>query len=97
MGETLKLLVSEYIPNREVLHAQWLKTMLNLVGIHVCQTKRLLLKIFSMNTWSITLLIQSWPKISAPRVNMNKEGCENESALLILLIFYLKHSQQSNL
>ncbi len=24
-GETLKLLVSEYIPNREVLHAQWLK------------------------------------------------------------------------
>ncbi len=31
---------------------------------------------------------QSWPKISAPLVNMIKEGCENESALLILLIFY---------
>ncbi len=34
--------------------------------------------------------IQSWPKISAPLVNMIKEGCENESALLILLIYYLK-------
>ncbi len=28
---------------------------------------------------------------------MIKEGCENEYALLILLIFYLKHSQKSNL
>ncbi len=28
---------------------------------------------------------------------MIKEGCENESALLILLIFYLKNSQKSNL
>ncbi len=28
---------------------------------------------------------------------MNKEGCENLSALLILLIFYLKKSQKSNL
>ncbi len=34
--------------------------------------------------------IQSWSKISAPLVDMNKEGYENESALLILLIFYLK-------
>ncbi len=25
------------------------------------------------------------------------KGCENESALLILLIFYLKNSQKSNL
>ncbi len=29
-------------------------------------------------------------------VNMIKEGCENVSALLILLIFYLKNSQKSN-
>ncbi len=28
---------------------------------------------------------------------MIKEGCENLSALLILLIFYLKKSQKSNL
>ncbi len=28
---------------------------------------------------------------------MFKEGCENESALLILLIFYLKNAQKSNL
>ncbi len=28
---------------------------------------------------------------------MIKEGCENVSALLILLIFYLKNSQKSNL
>ncbi len=33
----------------------------------------------------------------APLVNMIKEGCENESAFLILLIFYLKKSQKSNL
>ncbi len=36
-------------------------------------------------------------KISAPSVSMIKEGCENESALLNLLIFYLKNSQKSNL
>ncbi len=36
------------------------------------------------------MYIQSWPKISAPLVNMIKEGCENESVLLIHLIFYLK-------
>ncbi len=41
--------------------------------------------------------IQSWPNISAPLVNMIKEGCENESALLILLIFYKTKSQKSNL
>ncbi len=40
--------------------------------------------------------LHSWPKISAPLVNMIKD-CENESALLILLIFYLKKSQKSNL
>ncbi len=28
---------------------------------------------------------------------MIKEGCENQSALLILLIFYKKKSQKSNL
>jgi len=38
--------------------------------------------------------IQSWPKISAPLVNMIKGSCENQSALLILLIFYLKKSQK---
>ncbi len=30
-------------------------------------------------------------------VNMFKKVCENESALLILLIFYIKKSQKSNL
>ncbi len=34
--------------------------------------------------------------ISAPLVSMIKGGCENVSALLILLIFYLKKSQKSN-
>ncbi len=48
------------------------------------------------NECSIVLEIQSWPKISAPLVNMIK-GCENESALLILVIFYFKNSQKSNL
>ncbi len=41
--------------------------------------------------------IQSWPNISAPLVNMIKEGCENVSALLILLTFYFKMSKKSNL
>ncbi len=36
-------------------------------------------------------------KISAHLVNMIKEGCQNSSALLILFIFFLKHSQKSNL
>ncbi len=40
------------------------------------------------------MYVQSWPKISAPLVNMIKEGCENESALLILLIIYLKKSKK---
>ncbi len=43
------------------------------------------------------LIIQSWPKTSAPLVNIIKGGCENKSALLILLIFYLKTSQKSNI
>ncbi len=52
-----------------------------------------------MNAVFIILLIfiQSWPKISAPLVNMIQEGCENKLALLIILIFYLKKSQKSNL
>ncbi len=45
----------------------------------------------------IYIYIQSWPKISAPLVNMIKEVCENESALLILLIFYLKKFTKCNL
>ncbi len=36
---------------------------------------------------------QSWTKISAPLVNMIKEGSQNESALLILFIFYLKKNK----
>ncbi len=42
---------------------------------------------------------QSWSELLAPlgNINMIKEGCENESALLILLIFYLNKSQKSNL
>ncbi len=44
---------------------------------------------------SVTKVLQSWPKISAPLVNMTKGGCENVSALLILLIFYLKKSNLS--
>ncbi len=43
------------------------------------------------------IYIESWPKISAPLVNMIKEGCENESALLILLIYNFFKSQKSNL
>ncbi len=39
--------------------------------------------------------IHSWPYILAPLVNIIEEGCENESALLILFIFYLKKSQKS--
>ncbi len=34
---------------------------------------------------------------SVPLVNRIKEGCENLSMLLILLISYLKYSQKSNL
>ncbi len=32
--------------------------------------------------------VQSWSELLAPLVNMIKEGSENKSALLILLIFY---------
>ncbi len=35
-------------------------------------------------------------KILAPLVNMIKEGCENYSALLILLIFFFKMHKKSN-
>ncbi len=42
-------------------------------------------------------VIQTWSELLAPLVNMIKEGCENESASLILLIFYLKKSQKFNL
>ncbi len=41
--------------------------------------------------------INTWPKILEPLVNMTKEVSENESALLILLIFYLINAQKSNL
>ncbi len=32
--------------------------------------------------------IQWWSELLAPLANMIKEGCENESALLIIFIFY---------
>ncbi len=41
--------------------------------------------------------IYMWSELLAPLVNMIKEGYGNESALLILLIFYLENSQKSNL
>ncbi len=41
--------------------------------------------------------LHTWSELLAPLVNMTKEGCENKSALLILLIFYFKKSQKSNL
>ncbi len=44
----------------------------------------------------INLVLQSWPKILAHLVNMIKEGGENYSALLILLIFFY-YSYKSNL
>ncbi len=48
--------------------------------------------------WSILIFIlQSWSELMAPLVNMIKEGSENKPALLIILIFYLKKSQKSNL
>ncbi len=34
--------------------------------------------------------IYTWSELLVPLVNMIKEGCGNKSALLILLIFYLK-------
>ncbi len=36
----------------------------------------------------IYIYIQSWSELLAPMVNIINEGCENESALLIRLIFY---------
>ncbi len=45
----------------------------------------------------IYIYIHTWSELMVPMVNMIKEGCENKSALLILLNFYLKKSQKSNL
>ncbi len=41
--------------------------------------------------------IQCPPLILAPLINMSKGGCENKSALFILLIFHSINSQNSNL
>ncbi len=41
--------------------------------------------------------LQCPPLILAPLINMSKGGCENKSALFILLIFHSKNSQNSNL
>ncbi len=38
----------------------------------------------------IYIYIQSWSELLATMVNVINEGCENESALLIRLIFYKK-------
>ncbi len=43
------------------------------------------------------LNLQCPPLILAPLINMSKGGCENKSALFILLIFHSKNSQNSNL
>ncbi len=43
------------------------------------------------------IYIQCPPLILAPLINMSKGGCENKSALFILLIFHSKNSQNSNL
>ena len=57
-----------------------------------------LIKWFHFIWWSLLKFtlshLQSWPKISAPLVNMIKEGCENSSALIIVLNFYIKNSQK---
>ncbi len=42
-------------------------------------------------------IIQCPPLILAPLINMSKGGCENKSALFILLIFPSKNLQNSNL
>ncbi len=42
------------------------------------------------------LNIHTWSELLVPLVNMIKEGSRNKTALLILLIFYIK-SQKSNL
>ncbi len=47
---------------------------------------------FLWHTW-----LQCPPLILAPLINMSKGGCENKSALFILLIFHSKNSQNSNL
>ncbi len=41
--------------------------------------------------------VQCPPLILAPLINMSKGGCENKSALFILLIFPSKNLQNSNL
>ncbi len=43
------------------------------------------------------IYIQTWSELLVSLVNMMKQGCGNKSALLILLIYYLKNSQKSNL
>ncbi len=43
------------------------------------------------------IYIQCPPLILAPLINMSKGGCENKSALFILLIFHSINSQNSNL
>ncbi len=41
------------------------------------------------------LCIHTWSELLVPLVNMIKEGCENKCALLILLLFFLNHRNQS--
>ncbi len=44
-----------------------------------------------------SIYIYTWSELLVPLLNMIEEGRENKCALLILLIFYLKNSQKSNL
>ncbi len=49
--------------------------------------------LYKLNFWMY--ICSGMAKILAPLVNMIKEGCENESALLILLTFFFQ-AQKSN-
>lgn len=41
--------------------------------------------------------IQSWSELSAPLVNMSKDGYGNKSALFILLILHSNNSQNKKI
>ncbi len=45
----------------------------------------------------IDIRLHTWSEFLVPLVNMIKEGCGNKSALLIILIYYLKKLQKSNI
>ncbi len=51
----------------------------------------------TINWIKVYVYIQCPPLILAPLINMSKGGCENKSALFILLIFHSINSQNSSL